>query len=411
MTVSTGGTDAAAPLQVVGDAGGRPVRVACFVNSLFAGGAETQLVRLAVGLRHRGADVRLVTMLDRNHFERELAEVRVPVTVIPARPPARGATAVLSAVRLLRRWRPDVVVSFEYQSNLLGRLAGRLAGVPVVISSVRNEHFGGRARDRLIRLTDALATVTTTNSRRAASALVARSVVPAGRLLVVPNGIPAASYERPPGTGARVRRTLGVAPGAFLWAVVGRLEAQKDHATLLSALRTVQRRHPPQTLAVVGDGPLRPALERRVRALGLHGSVRFLGMRDDVPDVLAAADALVLASRWEGLPNVVMEAMAASRPVVATRVGGVPELVEDGVTGHLVPPGDPSALAAAMLRVSRAPVADRTTMGARGRAALRGGGYDLRDVQDRWVDLVVDCLTRRGVPVVHPSRPPRVLAP
>lgn len=351
-------------------------RVVLAVNALTTGGAETQLVHLARALRERGDEVRVLAILRSQAFTADLAALGVHVQVLDP-PPPRAPTALAATVRALRRWRPDVIVSFLYQANVLARVAGALAGVPVVVSSIRNEYFGGRLRDLLLRLTDPLAAVTTTNSELAARSLVRRGVVPPGRLRVIPNGVDPAAWAGEPGASERRRRA------GFLWLAAGRLEPQKDYATLLRAIA----RGSTAALWIAGQGRERKALETLATDLGLGDRVRFLGLRHDIPALLAAADALVLSSAWEGLPNIVLEAMAARRPVVATRVGGTPELVRDGLTGLLVPPRTPAALAAAMTTMERLPAADRLAMGERGHAIV-AQRFALPAVAAQWIALL-----------------------
>ena len=169
----------------------------------------------------------------------------------------------------------------------------------------------------------------------------------------------------------RWRRENGVAADALVFAHVGRFMAQKNHLDLVAAFQQVASADPRALLVLAGDGELRETVRARAASLGLEGAVRFLGLRDDVPELLGAADAFVLSSAWEGLPIAVLEAMAAGLPVVATAVGGVPELVRSGETGWLVAPGAPAALGAAMLALSRDLAAARA-MGECGARLVRG---------------------------------------
>ncbi len=379
-------------------------RVVLVINGLTVGGAETQLVHLAHALRDRGHAVWVLAILRSFAFATELAALGVPVHVIDP-PPPRGLMALARTVRALRRWQPDVVVSFLYQANVLARLASALAGVPVAVSSIRNERFGGRRRELLLRLTDPLATVTTTNSALAASALLRRRVVAPGRLRVIPNGVDPSAFTCPSGPRERLRAALGETEGRFVWLAAGRLEPQKDYATLLHAVARGAADGSTAALWIAGQGRERAALEALAAELGLGDRVRLLGLRHDVPGLLAAADALVLSSAWEGLPNVVLQAMAARRPVVATAVGGIPELVREGVTGLLAPPRRPVVLAAAMRTVEHLPEADRRTMGehAHGFVANR---FALPTVQAEWMELLDELLTdgptRQFVPAGQP---------
>lgn len=364
--------------------GREPLSIVLAINVLGVGGAETQLLRLARALLSEGHHVRILTMLptDDVQFQAQVDELGIEAHRVRMSSRAAALHSVWSATRMLRRWRPDVLVSFLYQSNMMCRLAGRLAGVPYVISSIRNEHFGGRAREAAMRLTDRLADVTVTNSRLAADSLLRRRIVSAERLQVIPNGLdPAQYFDR--SRRDLLREDLGVAPEEFLWLGVGRLLPQKDWPNLLRAVSLLPADR--QRLVVAGFGKLRPELVELSTTLGISDRVRFLGRRDDIPQLLGAADGLVLASAFEGLPNAVLEAMAAGRPVVATAVGGVPELVDDS-TGRVVPAGDPASLAAAMQYVAGLP--DRGTgLGTAGRAVAEQR-FAVDKVMARWIDLI-----------------------
>lgn len=173
------------------------------------------------------------------------------------------------------------------------------------------------------------------------------------RVRVVPNGaeLPDESRETPLARAWRERFNASLIRP--LWVVAGRLEAQKGHTVLIDALAEVWKRGLDFNLAVAGDGSLRGELETRAQQAGLGNRVRFLGQVDDLGSLLAAADAVVMPSLWEGLPLTLLEAMVRSRPVIATPVGGVPEVIEDGVHGDLVPAGDVAALADALERFHR----------------------------------------------------------
>lgn len=383
-----------------------PRRIVLVTNGLVRAGTETQIFRLAAWLRAHGDEVGILSILPTAAFADELAALGVPIAHVRLHPRLRAVTALAGGWRVLRVWRPDVLISFGFQANVLGRIAGALAGVPVRISSLRNERFGGRVRELVNRTTSFLATTTTTNSERAAEGFLARGVVPAGGLVVIPNSLDLPAIESGAGARASVRRELDVDEGDFLWLAMGRLHPQKDYPSLLTAFARLVTQHPSARLRIAGEGRLEHELTALVADLGLAGRVRLVGLRDDAPRLLAASDALVLASAWEGLPNVLMEAMAAGLPCVATRVGGVPELVEDGRTGTLVPPGDPGALARAMAGIMSLPPAERAAMGARGRAAVVDR-FSPERAGTQWLELLDSCAAtphRRG------PRPPMVPA-
>lgn len=378
-------------------AGSPARRVLLATNNLRVGGAETQLIHLARALVAAGDEVRLLSLLPTEAYGDVMDELGIAVDHVPSRR-LRAVTMVRHAATSMRAWRPDVVVSFLYQANVVCRLAGRWSGSPVVISSFRNERFGSRGREVVLRITDRLATVSTTNSERVAESLVARGIVPEHRLRVIRNGLEPARFDRAAGARDRVRAGLGAADDTFVWLAAGRLEPQKDHDTLLAAF-AAHHRACGSRLWIAGDGRRRAELEGRVAALGLDGAVDFLGIRADLPEVMAGSDAVVQASAWEGLPNVVIEAMAARRPVVATDVGGTAELVNHGVTGMLVPARDPYALAAALGRVVAAGAGERAEMGAAGRAVV-DRRFSVLEVTREWLALI-DEFHRSASPPVY----------
>ena len=239
------------------------------------------------------------------------------------------------------------------------------AGVPVVAVAKRNvDAFETPRQSAVERLAHRLATHVTAVSEAAADSAVALGVSRA-RVTVIPNGVDAARFAD--GAPAeRARLELG-ADGSPLVGSVGCLAARKDYGTLLEALARLAGRGTAFRAALVGDGVERAALEARAEALGLTPRVRFLGERADVERLLPGMDLFVLSSREEGIPNALLEAMAAARPCVATAVGGTPEVLRDGETGWLVPPGDPAALAEALAEALARPEEARR----RGEAARR----------------------------------------
>jgi glycosyltransferase involved in cell wall biosynthesis len=201
-----------------------------------------------------------------------------------------------------------------------------------------------------------------------ATVLVERERLPCRKVRVLPNGIDLARIPPFDPDRTRARRALGFAPERRLVAQVGRLAAQKDYPTFLRAAALVAAELPDVDFLVVGEGDDRPALEALVFELGLGARVRFTGVRHDVPALLGAVDVLALCSRFEGFPNVVMEAMATGAVAVATDVGGARELVEPETTGLLVPPGAPEEAGAAILGVLRgSELARRLALAARRR--------------------------------------------
>lgn len=366
-------------------------RVLLLSTSLGMGGADRQILYLANALLAQEHEVRLVSMTPPEEMGRRALGEGLPITSLNMQRGRAEWGAFRRLVALLQDWRPHVLTSFMYHANLLGRLAGRWTRVPLIVTSIRSERNGSALRDRFMRMTNWMDHCCTTNSLEVASSLQKRALLRMEDVRVIPNGIDVAALTAPPEERARMRSTMGVPASEFLWLAIGRLTPQKDYPTLLDAFASVAAG--PARLWIAGRGPELPALQQQADRLGIASRVTFLGVRDDIAALLAAADGFVLSSGWEGMPNVVMEALAAAVPVVATRVGGVSELVADG-SGFLVPAQDPGALAQAMRKLMSLPIDERRGMGLKGRDHV-AAHYSLRSMADRWMALYRELLIKK----------------
>jgi len=327
-----------------------PIKVVHVIDELPPDGAE----RLLVDVVKRGSSgfrysvlclVRGGTLVD------ELEAFGVPVFVLGRRGKF-DASLLVRLARWLRRERPAVVHTHLFTADAWGRAAARLAGVPAVFSTVHSTNLWKGGIHRLIdRVLGRLSTRVIACSPEVGERLVKHDRIPADRVVVVPNGIDLRRFGAVNPGG--VRAELGVPAGLPVLIVVGRLHEAKGHADLLAALTRVRKETIDFRCLFVGSGELREQLEADVERRGLKDQVRFLGQRSDVPRLLAASDVVVIPSRWEGLPIALLEAMAMAKAVVATAVGGIPDAIEDGENGLLVPVGDAGALAGALGRVLR----------------------------------------------------------
>ena len=287
----------------------------------------------------------------------------------------RGTWDLESALRLAsatRAIRPHVVHWHAARAHALGALAALVAPGPVRVLSRRVDFpVRGSLGSRLLYglPIEAIAAISE-GVRRA----LETSGVPGDVIRVIPSGIDLEPFEQP-FDRADARAALGIAPDEVLAIQVAALAPHKSQTTLLQAAAAAAGAAPRLRVWIAGEGALEEALLAEHRSLGLGDRVRFLGFRNDVVPLLRAADLFVLSSYLEGLGTSVLDAMAAGLPVVATAVGGVPEIVETEATGLLVPPQDPEALAAAMARLSADP-AMRAAMGARGRERARAFSAD-----------------------------------
>ena len=333
-------------------------------------GGERQVLFLLRRQRAAGNEPHLAAPAESAIFAKASAEG------IPTHPvPMRGTWDLASAFALAdlhRRLRPDLVHWHAARAHALGAIAHRLAPLPATILSRRVDFPVRRSLgSRLLwaQPIDAIAAI----SEGVRDAL-ARSGVDPARVTVVRSGIDFTPYEAPVHR-AELRATLGMGPDEIIAFQAAALAPHKSQTDLLRAAAVACRREPRLRVWIAGDGPLRDELEREHRSLGLGTAVRFLGFREDVVSLLQAADLFVVSSYLEGMGTATLDAMAAGLPVVATRVGGIPEIVADGETGILVSARDPAALADAMVRLS-AEGDLRRRFGEAGRAKARDFSAD-----------------------------------
>ncbi len=356
---------------------GRKLRVVTLIDQLgITGGAE----RVAT---------EVVTRLDPDRFERTLCVSRwsrdeeadpliaprvlalreAGVRILGIKRHSRFAVwAWAPLLSLLRAERIDVLHSHQFGSNFWASILGRMAGTPVVIAHEHNWSFEGQRLRRFVdrhviaKRADAFLAV----SRETRRGMIELEGIAPEQVRFVPLGI-----ATPPATpGADVRAELGIEDGAPVIGTACTLRPEKALEVLVRAAAALVDGFPDLRLLIAGEGPDRERVESLIDRLGLRRTVTLLGGRGDIPDFLEALDVAVCSSDWEGSPLSVMEYMEAELPVVATRVGGIPDMIESGVEGLLVPPGEPEAIAAAIAELLRDP-GRAAEMGRRGRRRRR----------------------------------------
>jgi glycosyltransferase involved in cell wall biosynthesis len=321
--------------------GGR-TRVLFVVGNFVAGGAERHLLELWGRIDRERFEIEIACFRREGQFLAEVEALGWPIHDLEVGRRIYDLTGVRGFVRLVQqvlRFRPDVVHGYLFGPNLFAALAGRLCGMPVVAVAKRNvDAFETPRQIRWQRLAHRLATHVTAVSGAVAESAIALGVA-RERITVIPNGVDAARFSAPETVEKNGTPVIGS---------IGALAARKDYGTLLLALSQLAREGRTFRAVLVGDGPERSSLEAQSRSLGLSDRVDFLGERADVDRLLPSLDVFVLSSREEGIPNALLEAMAAGRPCVATAVGGTPEVLTEGDTGWLVAAGSPAALAGAL---------------------------------------------------------------
>ncbi len=326
------------------------------ITELEVGGAERCLVNLATGLPAEMFRTAVYSLAPRpaagsDLLVRRLEQASIPVHFLGARSIRQFFPAIGQLRRQLTEYAPDVVQTFLFHANVLGARAVRGKARPALVTGVRVAD-PSRWRQRLeawsTRRVDRIVCV----SRAVAEFCQQQAGFPQAKLQVIPNGIDLSDY--PPDRRLRPGK-VGLPNDRRLLLFVGRLHPQKGLDWLLGLTPQLFERMPNHELVLVGDGPQRAELQSMAERLGVADRVRLLGWRADARDLMAAADLLILPSRWEGMPNVVLEAMASGLPVVATRAAGVVELLGPAAPQQTVEFGDGRALIDAIVRTATDP--------------------------------------------------------
>jgi len=361
----------------------RRVKVLRIIARLNIGGPAIHTILLTAGLNNERFEPLLVTGVEGkregNMFDLAAAKGVEPIVIPELRrnpSPKDALIALFKLYRLIRRQRPQIVHTHTATAGLLGRLAAKLAGVPIILHTfhghVLRGYFGPLQSKALVwmerlsaRLTDRIVTVSEGQRRE----LAGYGIAPLEKIAVVPLGFELDDLLSCESHRGELRRELGLSDDHRLVGIVARLVPIKNHRLFLRAARLVAEAVPQARFVIAGDGELREGLEAYARDLGLDGRVIFTGWRRDLPRLYADLDVVALTSINEGTPVSLIEAMAAGVPVVATAVGGVPEVVVDGETGCLVKPGDAEGLAEAITELLRDPKKARE-MGQRGKEVV-----------------------------------------
>ncbi len=339
-------------------------RICSLITELRVGGAQNVLADVVLGLPRERYEQTVACLFDAGETAQRLRQAGIEVVDLGMRGKA-DVRVVWRLARLLRRLRPQLLHTHMFHANLLGRVVGRLAGVPYVVSTEHTMGQEGQLRRFLDRLTSPLADRVVAVSE-SVGAFVRETVgISPQRVVVIPNGIDLARCQTAL-TPAEARDRLGLPADVPVIGTIGTLRPVKGTDMLLQAFALLQGEFPTAQLLIVGDGVERESLRVLAVELGLSAKTTFTGNRSDVGDLLAAMTVFCLPSHWEGLPLAALEAMCAGLPLVATRVGGTPEVVRDGETGRLVPPADPEAMAQAVAGFLRDPVRS-AAIGATGR--------------------------------------------
>jgi len=358
-------------------------------------GAEAQVLLLAEALQQRDNRITVIAMSGSGGAARErLTASGCTFLSLQMRKGWADPRGWLRLLRWLRQHQPEIVHCHLPHAIWLGRCSRLLAPRKVHLDTLHTTATGPASHQRAFRWTAVFSDLVTAVSPAVRDSQLNHAVTAKQPFVVLPNAVNTARWA--PSVEARrsQRKTLGVATADFLWFAAGRLEAVKDYPTLLHAFAAL----PSQArLLIAGSGPLAAPLERLIHSLELANRVQLLGQRNDLPELLPAADAFVQASLWEGMPMSLLEAGAAALPVVATNLPSIAGVVIEHETGLLAEPSEPESLAAAMLAMMQLPQAERAQMGRDARQHICEN-FALDKILDRWKALYQQSLNAHPQP-------------
>jgi glycosyltransferase involved in cell wall biosynthesis len=382
------------------------IRVLHVITRLIVGGAQEATMLTAALLDRARYAVDVVSGPQTGPEGSLIEEVRargIPLTIEPTLvreiSPLKDLQALLALCRLMQRGRYTIVHTHSSKAGILGRWAARLAGIPIIVHTVHGWGHHDRQHSLvrntyilLERLTQRFTDRLTVDSPRNAERGLTDGIATPEKYITIRCGIELEHFWGPIRPREVVRAELSIPSGAPVVGTVTRLSPQKAPLDFVEAAAQVAAARPDVHFVAVGGGPLRAEVEARIAALSLADRFHLTGLRRDVPDLMHGFDIFALSSLWEGLPRVLPQAMAVGLPIVATAVDGNAEAVEDGVNGLLTPPGDPQAMAAALLRLLDDPALARK-MSEAGRE--RAGEFDARkmveDIAALYEALLAEC--------------------
>jgi len=329
------------------------IKILYIITSSGIGGAEKILYYTATGLDYDKYDISVCSLKKMGEIARALEKQGIAVYCLHMgdRESFWGwLSSIIALIRLspyIIRIRPTIIHSFLFRANILARIAGYLTGVPIIISSVRV--MGGEKKyfHYVEMITSFMVDHYITVSESVKRHIIDKSRISNEKISVIYNGVNIKSQDNAYEQNAKIPFKIENEDRILM--TVGRLHEQKGHCYLIQAVSEVRKEFPKVKLLITGEGEEENNLKKLVKSLDLTNEVIFAGLSSDIEGIFPMAELFILPSLWEGLPNALLEAMAAGKPVVATKVGGIPEIVVHGETGILIPPRNPHALAIAIV--------------------------------------------------------------
>lgn len=365
-----------------------PLPILFCITELDPGGAERAFVHILSRLDRTRWHPRVICLSGHGELVEDLERLNIEVICLNGNP--RRPIQILSRLyREIRQFHPMLIQSFLFHANILSRIAGRLAGVPALVSGIRVAEKRSNSYLKLDRWTERWATKHICVSEAVRRFSIEQGGLTPEKLIVIPNGI---DQERFKYATPIPREQLGYTSSDVLALFVGRLDSQKGVTDLLEVALRLKEKCPQLKCLIAGTGPEEQRLRDAVNQLELTESVRFLGRRDDVPALMKTADFFVFPSRWEGMPNVILEAMAAGLPIVTTNVEGIDQLLEHDLSAEIVPIGDLKQFSASVQKlIQNVELRQQYAEQAKHRLSTE---FDWQSIADQYQDLYEQIIAR-----------------
>jgi len=373
----------------------KTIKIAFVIDDLGLGGAQRQLLELVKRIdRNRFTPLVVGLSEEKIALKKEFEKTGVPIMLIRQR--GKFSFSVLFKLcRIFRQFSPTIVHTYLFTADFYGKISAKCSGVPILMSSVRSIEPDKKKHYILVdRLLGKWCDAVVANAYCIQELLSKRERINSKITYTIHNGVDLQRFPYPAQNG-HLRQSMGIQSRAILLGTIGRLGPEKNHKMLLSTIAELRKRGHDVVLFIVGDGKLRSNLQQQTKELHIESSVYFLGPRDDVPDILSNLDLFILPSRYEGCPNVVLEAMAAGKCVVATAVGGTPETIVDGKTGILVKPDNQEALVTAIVDLLKSP--DKPSiLGQQARESIERS-FTIEKMVQQTTNLYEQLLNKKGI--------------
>ena len=363
------------------------MRILLIITGLGHGGAEKLLYTKCTHFHEKGFPVQVVSLTRRLGLLADFQRKGIPVTCLNISNIYNAVKAIKVYRKIVDEFKPSIIHAHMLHANIFSRIATiGISKKYAIINTVHDTDYRKRfLLNSIYRLTNGKVDLVTAISQEAYLTHINNTKIPNGKIIYMANFVNNALFKQDNSIAEKYRSNLNL-EGKFVWIAVGRLFPQKDYGNLLTAFKLLLSKYPQAVLLMVGNGPLDKELNNTILKSGLSDSVKMLGLRNDVPQLLNTADAYVMSSAWEGQPIALIEAASTNLPIVATDVGGNNTLVCNGINGYLVPPKNAQALFEAMERIVNMNKSDLIEMGKNSRTYIEKN-FSVEVLARKWLEI------------------------